>query len=210
MSTESITDDPVRTLFPRSRRATLGLLYSHPDEAYYLRQIVELTGLAVGQIQRELKLLSGSGVLTRTAQGRHIYFQANGKCPIYDELRGIVRKTMGAAVVIGEALETLSDRIRAAFIFGSVARAEEIRGSDIDLMVVGDVAFADVAEAVREAERIICREINVTVYPGEELASKVRAGHHFLEQVLSGEKLFLVGDERELAALLEQPVDSQA
>jgi predicted nucleotidyltransferase len=208
MSTISPAEGPALTLFPKSRRAILGLLYSHPDEAYYLRQIIELTGLAVGQVQRELKLLSASGVLTRTQQGRHIYFRANTNCPIYTELRGIVRKTMGAVVVIARALEPLADRIRAAFIFGSVARAEETRASDIDVMVIGEATFAEVADAVRSAERSIGREINVTVYPVEELGAKVAAGHHFLEQVLSSEKLFVVGDEDELAALLEQPVDS--
>jgi predicted transcriptional regulator len=62
----SLTEDLSKTLFPKSRRAILGLLYSHPDEAYYLRQIVVLTGLAVGQVQRELNLLAGAGILTRT------------------------------------------------------------------------------------------------------------------------------------------------
>jgi predicted nucleotidyltransferase len=208
MSTTSLTEDLAKTLFPKSRRAILGLLYSHPDEAYYLRQIVDLTGLAVGQVQRELNLLAGAGILTRTRQGRHIYFKVDDKCPVYSELRGIVRKTMGAGTVIGKALEKLSDRIRSAFIYGSVARAEEGRTSDIDVMVVGDATFAEVADAVRSAEHSIGREVNVTVYPVDELAVKVHAGHHFLKQVLSSDKLFLIGDEHELTALLEQSVDS--
>jgi predicted nucleotidyltransferase len=132
-----------------------------------------------------------------------VYFRANDGCPIFDELRGIVIKTMGAAVAIATALEDLAERVRVAFVFGSVARGEEINVSDLDLMVIGDATFSEVADAVRGAEQVILREINLTVYPAEEFSSKVRAGHHFLRVVLSREKFFILGDERELEALLK-------
>ena len=99
-------------------------------------------------------------------------------------------------------------RLKFSFIFGSVARAEEDRESDIDLMVIGDASFSEVSEAIRSAEHSLSREINVAVYPVEELVNKIRAGHHFLKQVMSSEKLFLMGDQYELTALLAQPVDS--
>ncbi len=208
MSTQVIAVGPASALFPKTRRAVLGLLYSHPGETFYLRQIVDLTGLAVGQVQRELKLLSGTGILTRTEQGRHVYFRANDKCAIFEELRAIVTKTMGAAAVIGESLKNLDDQIRVAFVFGSVARGEETNTSDLDLMVIGDITFAEAAVVVRSAEQQIRREINLSVYPVDEYRSKTLDNHYFLRQVLSQEKLFIVGDQHELESLLEQPVDS--
>jgi len=208
MGPTEVTDDLAVALFPGSRRAILGLLYSRPDEAFYLRQIVDLAGLAVGQTQRELKRLTGCGIVARSERGRHVYFQANEKCPIYDELRGIVKKTTGAVVAIGKALEPLADRIRLAFVFGSVARGEETRSSDIDVMVIGDARFAEVANAVHPAERSLRREINLAVYPVPEFSTKARAGHSFLTRVVNSKKVFMVGGEHELGALLAEPVDS--
>ncbi len=202
MSTNTPAGGPAAALFPKTRRAVLGLLYSHPDEWYYLRRILDETGLAMGQVQRELGVLSKAGVILRQEKDRHVYFSANRGCPIYEELRGIVTKTMGAASVIREALEPLGPKVAVAFVYGSVARQAETSASDVDLMVIGEATFGEVAQVVREAEARLHREVNPTVYPAGELRAKARQGHHFIKQVLQQEKLFVIGGERELAALL--------
>jgi predicted nucleotidyltransferase len=208
MGTQTLSDDLAAALFPESRRAILGLLYSHPDEAFYLRQIVDRAGLAIGQTQRELKRLTAAGIVERSERGRHVYFQANERCSIYDELKAIVAKTSGAAAAIAKGLEPLADRIRLAFVFGSVARSEQTRASDIDLMVVGEASFAEVASAIRNAEQLLRREINLTVYPVREFRARIQQGHSFLTRVIEGKKLFIMGGADELDALLAQPVGS--
>jgi predicted nucleotidyltransferase len=207
VGTKMPKNDLGSTLFPESRRAILALLFSHPDEAFYLRQIVDLTGLAVGQTQRELQRLTAAGIIKRSEQGRHVYFSANEACPIYDELRGIAVKTTGVVAVLGAALAQLDDRTAVAFVFGSVARGEEKRASDVDLMVIGDASFAEVSSAIASAERALRREINLVVYPVREFQSKVQQGHSFVRQVIDGEKIFVEGSVRELDALLAEPVD---
>jgi predicted nucleotidyltransferase/DNA-binding transcriptional ArsR family regulator len=192
------------SLFPKARQAVLALLLGHPDERFYLRQVVELTGLGVGHVQRELARLAGAGIIRRSREGRHVYFQADAACPIHRELRGIVIKTMGAAELLRQALSPLRDRIRAAFIYGSVARGQERTDSDIDVMVVGRVGFAEVVEVIRDAERSLGRPVNATVYPEGELTAKIRDDHHFLNQVLASEKLMLIGGDDELAAISGQ------
>lgn len=180
----------------------LGLLYGHPDQAFYLRQIVDLTRLGVGQVQREVGQLSAAGIIRREVRGRHVYFQADPTCPIFDELRGIVTKTLGGVAVLRRALESLRDRIAVAFIYGSVASGEERQASDLDLMVIGDLTFGEVADVIRDAEAELHRPINPTVYPVQELRAKFTAGHHFLRTVVKGGKAFVVGDEHELGSLL--------
>ena len=83
------------SLFSETKRAIILLLYGLPQKELYLRQIAKITGLAVGNIQRELAKLVAEGVLTRHKKGRYVYFQANQDCPIFDELRGIAGKTVG-------------------------------------------------------------------------------------------------------------------
>ena len=161
--------------------------------------------------QRELKRLTDSGILRRFEKGRHIFFQADETCPIYAELRSLVTKSFGVIDVLRKALADLSPKIALAFVYGSVARGEERRGSDVDVFVIGDSSFREVAGAVTEAQASLGREINVTVYPEEELVEKVSKGHHFLSSVLNREKkLFIIGNEHELDALLDQQVDTRA
>ncbi len=192
------------TLFARNRRAVLALLYGHPDEEFYLRQVIRAAGGGVGGVQRELDQLTRAGILRRTVRGNQVFFQANADCPVFEELKGLVTKTAGAAGVLRTALALLGGRIRIAFIFGSLARGQERAQSDVDLLVVGEVAFREVVAALADAQARLRREVNPSVYPPEEFCRKLSAGHHFLRSVLKGEKIFLIGDQRELARLAEK------
>lgn len=197
MAAESL----VSSLFPKSRRMILGLLIGQPDRALYLREIAQLAHLGVGQVQRELDRLVNAGIVRRFKQGRHVYFQANPDCPVFDELRGIVVKTIGVADVLGQVLLPLRERIHVAFIYGSVARREERSSSDVDLLVIGEVSLADVVDVIRDAEQSLGRPVNPTVYPRAEFSAKLKAGQHFVTKVAEGEKLILIGDERDVAAI---------
>ena len=87
MSTNHYRDNISETLFGKTRRAVLSLLYSHVDDAFYLRQIVRAAGVGVGTVQRELKELSNSGIIQRIVRGRQVYYQANPQCPVFEELK---------------------------------------------------------------------------------------------------------------------------
>ena len=188
-------------LFNKTRRGLLSLLYGHPDETFYVNQILQSLGSGSGAVQRELKLMTEAGVVLRTRAGNMVYYQANKKSPIFDELRNIVRKTFGMTDVIRELLLPVTDKIRVAFIFGSVATGTEERASDIDMMVIGEIDFGEVVSAISDAEKTLRREINPVVYPVAEFRRKIREYHHFLKTVLEGEKIFLIGDEIELDRL---------
>ena len=200
--------DPVAAaLFPASRRAVLGLLYGEPDRAFFLREIIEILGLGSGQIQRELTRLSQAGILRRFKQGRHVYFQANPACPVYDELRSLITKSLGAAAAVRTALEYLADRVAVAFVYGSVARGEERSESDLDLLAVGDASFGELVNALSGAEAQLRREIHPTLFSAEEFRSRLAERDHFLESVVREDKIFVIGDENELGELLPQRVD---
>ena len=115
MSAINITDNLSATLFGKTRRAVLALLYSHADESFYLRQIARTADVGMGAVQREVKKLSKAGIIRRTVRGRHVYYQANPECPIYAELKSLVIKTVGVGDVLRAALVPITDRITVAF-----------------------------------------------------------------------------------------------
>lgn len=188
-------------LFNKTRRGLLALLFGRPDESFYVTQIVQRLGSGSGAVQRELRMMTESGIVVRERKGNLVYYRANSSSPIFSELKNIVRKTFGVADVIRDSLSPISKKIRVAFIFGSVARSADDRASDIDVMVIGVVSFADVSSSISQAEKLIQREINPVVYPPVEFKQKVKEDHHFVKTVLEDERIFLIGDEGELTKL---------
>src|SRR3984957_10359060 len=150
-------------LFPGYRRRVLGLLLLHPEESLHGREIARRTGLPAGTLTRELKRLAEVGLLNRQRRGNQLAYSANRNSPIFEELAGILRKTSGLADVVAEALEPLTDRIDVAFIFGSVARATETQGSNVDVLIIGAVDFGAVIDALHPAQQRLAREINPKV-----------------------------------------------
>jgi predicted nucleotidyltransferase len=201
MITSKKSDINSVVLFGKVRRAILSMLFGHADKAFYLRQIVRMTGFGLGPVQRELKQLAESGIIRRRVSGRQVYFQANPDSPIFSELKGLITKTAGIGDTLRAALMPLADEIEVAFIYGSIARGEEGHRSDIDLLLVGDISFGDVVMNLQGAQKVLGREISPTVYPPDEFKAKVRAQHHFLTSVLKGPKIYLIGDGYELKRL---------
>jgi len=191
-------------LFGATRQAVLRLLFGQIDQRFYQQQIIRSVRLGSGTVQRELEQLVSAGIITRTVEGRQTYFQANQGCPVFEELRGLVRKTFGVADVLRQGLAALGDRVQLAFIYGSVAGGNEKTESDVNIMVVGEeISLQDVVSAFSSAQSELRREVNPSVYKTEEFCRKLAAGHHFLTSVVAGPKIFLIGDEHELATLAQ-------
>jgi len=191
-------------LFGRTRRNVLGLLYTHPDESFYVRQIVRAAGVGQGAVQRELGRLCAAGIIEREQHGRQVFYRANRACPVSDELHALMVKTAGLADILKQALEPLTAAVRVAFVYGSVASGQESARSDVDVMVIGKASFGDVVEALGRAEERLGREVNPSVYSAAELRTKLAAKHHFLTSVLNEPKVFLIGDEHDLEGLARQ------
>ena len=120
---------------------------------------------------------------------------------IFAELKSILAKTSGIRDVLNEGIAPLVERIRLAFVYGSIARGDEDASSDVDLMVIGEASFADVVSALSGSESKLGREINPTVYGPREFREKLAAKNHFLSTVAKEKKLFLIGDEHEFSRL---------
>ena len=86
-----VTDASIgNLLFGKTRQGILGLLFTHPGEAYHLRLIVRLTGAGLGPAQRELEKLTATGLIRREQRGRQVSYQVERRSPVYEELRGLV------------------------------------------------------------------------------------------------------------------------
>ncbi len=110
-------------------------------------------------------------------------------------------KTSGIADVLRTALAPLTDRISAAFVYGSVAKKKDTTASDIDLMVLSDnLTYGDVFAVLEEGAARLGRRVNPTVYSRQELAKRIKQGNSFVTRVLAQPKIWLVDNEHAFSA----------
>src|SRR5437764_6537469 len=193
--------NPINALFPRVRQRILAATYGQPERWWFLSELAFFIASRPSSLQQELKSLSTSGLLRTKRDGNRIYFKAETDSPVFEPLRKLIEQTLGITEDLRESLLPLADKIAIAFIFGSVARAEEHTLSDVDLMIVGETGLSDLSSVMRSLEKTFGREINATCYSASEFARKVRDGNHFLISVLEGQKTFLIGGPDELDKL---------
>lgn len=190
-------------LFSEYRRRVLGLLLLNPDATYHVRELARLTGTSAGTLHKELTKLTQGGLLRRQEVGNQVHYSANRDCPIFDELASILRKTSGLVDVLASALSGVEKNIALAFVFGSVARGEQQSNSDVDVMLVGSLGFADAVQALHPAQATLQREINPVVYSVDEFRRRAASDDSFVREVLARPKLFVVGNENELGKLTQ-------
>ncbi|MFH1554262.1 MAG: nucleotidyltransferase domain-containing protein, partial [Pseudomonadota bacterium] len=193
----------ISALFPLIRQGILAATCLHPDRWWYQSDLARHLAVRPSSLQRELASLVAAGVLERRRDGNRVYFRADSDCPILPDLQGLLLKTVGLVDVLRESLEPLSASIEWAFVYGSIARGEEVGSSDVDLMVIGDVGLAALAPPLARAEQRLLCQVNPTVYARAEFLQKLAAGNHFLREVLAREKLFVLGRVSHLETALE-------
>jgi len=188
-------------LFAKVQQRVLGVLFGNPGRSFYANEVIGLARSGTGAVQRELARLEAAGLVTAHRVGKQKHYQANPASPVFHELRALVLKTSGLADVLRDALTEVSDRIRAAFVFGSIAKGEDTATSDIDLMVIGeDLTYADLFGALEAASGQLGRKVAPTIYSPRELARRVKQDSAFVTRVLEQPKLWLIGGEGDLAA----------
>lgn len=195
--------DPGQLLFGAYRRRALALLLLHPDETYSVSEIARLTDKSPGSLHRELRALADAGIISFQHVGNQVRYQANQACPIYSELASILLKTVGMADVLREAIEPVADRIVAAAVFGSVASGQARAGSDVDVLIIGEVSFREAVQILAPAQHRLLREVNPVVLSLEAFKARRNQGDAFLERVFQSPLIFIKGTKHELGELAE-------
>ena len=179
----------------KTRSAIFRLYFTNPDAEYYLRELERVLSIPVSMIRKELMHLEEAGIFISRKRGNLTLFSLNKSYPLFDELKSIVLKTVGAAGLLKEALGKIKG-IDLAFIYGSFARSQEHAGSDIDVLVVGKPDEDVLLEKIDSAEKLLKREINYTVLSRQEFMQKKQDA--FIKELLANPRIFLVGEDNEL------------
>ena len=182
-------------LFTSSQQKVFALLFGQPDREFYVTEIIALAGCGRGAVQRELTKLAQCGLAITSQVGNRKYYQANRDAPLFEEICGIVRKTVGVEEAIRDALSLLADRLTLAVLFGSVARRADTAASDIDLLLVSDeLELETVYSTLEPVEKLLGRRINPMLYTTEEFRHRYEDKAGFVMRVLDAPHFVLMGN----------------
>lgn len=186
-------------LFSKVQQRVLALIFSHPQRSFYCSEIVRNVRSGVGAVERELSKLERSGLVSIERIGNQKHYRANQAAPIFEELRGLVEKTVGLAEPIKKALEPYAAAIESAFVYGSVAKGTDTARSDIDLMVIGDdLNYSDLYTAVQNIENKLRRRVHPLFLTSEDWRRRTSDNASVFSKISRSAKIFIIGSEKDL------------
>ena len=170
----------------------LAYYLTNPTAHHQLRDLAERLSVDPSNLSKELSRLKREGLFRSEVSGRQKYFQLNREYPLFNEVRSIIAKTIGAVPLLAESLKKI-EGIEEAYLYGSFARNQQDVASDVDVLVIGNPKSDTLAEIVQKLERHLGREINYTVLTRKELESRRGRKDAFLENVWHNKHVSLVG-----------------
>lgn len=178
------------------RGKLLGILFSNPDEKYYLSELARLVAASAGNVQRELERFIRDELILREKKGSLVFYFPNPRHALFPEIRSLVLKTVG---IEGELRALVNQRkeIKLALLYGSFARNEEKGESDVDLLIVSDKNLEKFYSVLSKLEARFHREINPTAYSSLEIKKKIAHRDTFVTHLLKQPFRLLKGDPRE-------------
>lgn len=177
----------------RTRVLILSKLVMNPNRSLYIRQLSKELGLTFSVVYKEIEKLKSLGLVTEERRGRIRLFTINKNSVIYDELRRLLLKTTALGQQLRSSLPEL-EKAKYVLIYGSVARGEELETSDVDLLIIGDIAEENLIAGIRKVEKEIGREINYILWSEREFEKRVKTKHHLLTEIADNPIIGLVGD----------------
>ncbi len=183
----------------KARQRLLTYYFANPTARRHLRDLAERLSIDPSNLSKELGRLEREGLFRSEVSGRQKYFQLNREYPLFDEVRSIVAKTVGAVPLIAQSLKKI-EGIEEAYLYGSFARNQQDAASDIDVLVIGAPLNEPLAETVGKLERQLGREVNYTVLTRKEFESRRTRKDAFLENVWHNNRVSLIGPHEKAQA----------
>jgi len=182
----------------RVRVKLIELFYSNITEMYHIREVTRQVKEEINAVRRELANLEKAGVLKKENRGNRVYYWARREYYFYGDLLSMVAKSTGIG---SEIIKSRKKMGRVNFVMFSgkfVRRKERKRDDEVDILVVGDISLPELATLIRMEESRRKHEINYTVMSREELDYRKKRRDPFLQGIMAGGRVMIIGDEETL------------
>lgn len=185
---------PLDAFFTPSEQRLLALVLADPNKDFGTVELITQMGNSRSVGSTLLQRWVETGVLRERKIGNNRRLSANPDFLLYPELRKIAMKTVGLAHPLVTALTPFAEKLKEAFVFGSVAKGTDSSTSDIDLALVGSVDLFEVSPILDRLEKELGRPVHANIYSEEEWLS---TADPVLKAIKSGPRIDLTGELHE-------------
>jgi predicted nucleotidyltransferase len=181
----------------------LTLFLLNPEQAYYQAEIHQQLGGTLRNTQKMLLRLEQMELIRHYKRGKMSYYRANREHFLFEDLKRLLIKSVGLGDLLRETIQSVADKVQLAFVFGSYARGEEAVHSDIDLFMMGNLSLREVSEIMGPVTETLGREVNSVIYTEAEFQKRYADHNHFVRELVSCPKIWLIGSNHDLEAVVE-------
>lgn len=172
-------------------KKVLGYYFLNPKARHYLRELASILKLDAGNLYRKLTEFVEDGLFIKESQGKNQYFSLNSSFPLIGEYKKIYEAKFGLEIVLRDELEKI-EGVSQAYIFGSFAKGNFEKESDIDLLVVGDFDYDKLMKILNKLQRRWQREINVVDFSDDEFKKRKKKGDDLLKNIFKNKFIKLI------------------
>lgn len=176
----------------------LELFFGNPTEMYHVRGIVREIDEEINAVRRELMKLEEAGVIKKEARGNRVYYWVRDDYPMYQDLVSMVAKTKGLGSILIANKAKIGKPLYIMFSGRFARHKKKKKDDDVDILIVGEITLPELASLIRAEESRRKTEINYTVMTREELVFRKQRRDPFLQGVLAGSRIMIIGDEDDL------------
>ncbi len=164
-------------------------------DGLHLREISRLANVSPYETKRELDNFTKLGILNRKPKGNLRLFYLNPNCPILTELKNLYLKTEGIFSIIKK--ELTDKGLKYALVYGSMANETFNEGSDLDLLLIGNINETKLEKIILNIQQTTKREINYVLWTETELKGKLKNKGGFINSILKKHIIMIIGDKNE-------------
>ncbi|MFC1626664.1 hypothetical protein ACFL1P_00505 [Patescibacteria group bacterium] len=182
----------------RVRVKMLQLFLSNPGQMIHVRAIVRKLGEEINAVRRELAHMEKKGMVSKERRANRLFYTFRKDYLIYYELLELIGKISGLGEEIIKNRSKIG-KIKFAMISGRYLRGVKKQSStDVDLLLVGTVVLPELSQLIKAEETRRDVEFNYTVMTEEEFEFRKRRQDPFVQGILRGSRVMIIGDEEEL------------
>lgn len=170
-----------------------------PESMYYIRELTRKIDEEINAVRRELLNMKSRGMIKEEKRGNRLYYSFNRQYLFHKDLLSMVAKVTGLGKAFYQNAPKLG-RVKFAMLSGRFARKMPRIKDTVDLLLVGDIIMPQLTELIREQEAKLDREINYTVMTEKELDYRKTHSDPFINRILQGSRVMIIGDEEDLVA----------
>ena len=149
----------------KTRIKLLIRFFFNPKTKSYLRELAKDFNVSTNSVREELNQLTKTQLLTSQKSGRQVFYTANPKHPLFEDLKSMVSKVMGIDQVIDGIVNRLGD-LEKAYLIDDYAEGKDT--GILDLVLVGNIDQYHLNDLSRKTERYIKRKIRSLVVSRDE------------------------------------------